>query len=277
MSTEKEEEILEKYIKGTETGEDNKLRATIGSLTAKKTEELTESINAFPNAIRLEFYNLMINLGSHTDKLARNFSENMMGLSYNIETQVDKIIESNKQLEQSNVKNSEKTNRFTKVNIWLTVIIAFTGVIGLANIFLTNEIKNETIRTNQINEQPLLIFTDYNMAPYKVTNSGKGVAMNFLIVLYDKPNKQLYITSEGGIGEALAVDMSVSILPSELVKISSANANRIAIVARLLKETQKKDTAWFAIVYEDIYGNPYATLIRGPGGGYAENAKFLKL
>jgi len=272
-----DEEILKLYVKGGITGEDNRLRATIGNLTAKRSEQLTKSITALAKTITSEFFNLMTNLGSHTQKLTGTLTNDLDGLNRGIENQVEKLIRSNEELGKINLENSKKTHNFTIVNIVLTIIITLTGVVGLWNIFLTNTIKDETIKTNQINEQPLLIFTDFNITPYKISNSGKGVAMNFLMVVWDKGAKQLYITPQGGVGEALAVNSSVSISPSDLVKTNFDQAKKVPGIAKLINETEKKDTSWFVIVYEDIYGNSYATLIRGPGGDYNENAKFIKL
>lgn len=45
------EQILNTYISGSQTGEDNKLRATIGKLTADRSKDLANAINGLHQQI----------------------------------------------------------------------------------------------------------------------------------------------------------------------------------------------------------------------------------
>lgn len=263
---EKEEKILKDYIENKISGGDNVLKAAVGSINAQRTKELTGAINNLHGTVNLAASNLMTNLGFQTGNLNRG-----------IETQVNNLIASSERLSQSNEDNSKKTHRLTIWNIILTAVSTTVAFAGILNIYYTYQIKNESVRTNQINEQPFLNFTDFNDRPYKFTNSGKGVATNFILIVWDKYAKQLYATPEGSVGEALAINVSTSINPSDLTKTNFEHIKQIPAVEELLREANKKDTSWFALVYEDIYANPYATLIRGPGGNYTENVKFIKL
>jgi hypothetical protein len=274
---ENEEKILKGYTEGQATGEDNKLTAAVGLLSSKRTKELVAAIDGLHQIADRVSTNLMINLGHHVGNLNSGIEKQVQNLNGGIEQQVRNVIASNESLGSSNERYAEKMQKFTKVNIWLTTVIAVTGIIGLWNIILTNQIKDESIRANQINEQPLLIFTDFSEKPYKISNSGKGVATNFLMVLWDKNGKQLYMTPESGVGEALAVNMSIFIDPSSLIKTDFTQASKVPVIDKVIKNAQQKNTSWFAIVYEDIYGNPYATLVRGQGGDYTENVRFIRL
>ncbi len=274
---EKEEEILEGYIKGTKHGEDNKLRATVGSLGSKRSKELSDSINTLKNTISHSVSNLIINNTHNAGELKRGIDEQVQNLNQGIARQAENIISSNERLSESNESNAQKTHKFTIVNIFLTVIIAATGVIGLWNIYLTNEIKDESIKANQISEQPFLNFVDEGQ-PFKFINSGKGVALNIILLVWDKPQKQLYITPESSVGEALGVDKNGVI---ENTQLDKANINQIKKqiprIAKAIDIAQSKDTAWFALVYDDIYGKTFVTLVRGTGGDYREAVQFIRL
>ncbi len=118
---EKEEEILEKYIRGTQTGEDNKLRAAVGSLDSKRTKELTTSLNALERSINHSVSNLIINIDHNAGNLIRSVGTSMESLGQSIEKQIDNLIESNEKLGRSNEK-------YTISMKWLTASLVLVGV-----------------------------------------------------------------------------------------------------------------------------------------------------
>lgn len=270
-----EEEILDGYINGTKHGQDNKLRATIGSISAKRSKELSNSIKDLESHLGLSIKNLLVNLTYNVENINNCLSKQVEVLNQGIRKETDKLITSNEILSKSNEKNAEKTHKFTKVNILLTAIIVISGVIGLLNLYLTNQIKSESIKANQISEQPFLNFIDDNK-PYKFINSGKGVALNFLLLLWDGSNKQFYITSDGAIGEALGINQTGYIANTELIKISEDQIKKISRLNKLVEKVKLGDNPWFALIYNDIYDREFATVIFGQIGEYKEAVRFLE-
>lgn len=118
---EKEEEILEKYIKGQTHGEDNKLRATIGSLNAKVTTELVKTIVQLKSEIANSTHNLHTGLSFFTDKLTRTMSDEVSALNQGIARQIENMIRSNERLSRSN-------ERYAKWMKWLTIGLVATSV-----------------------------------------------------------------------------------------------------------------------------------------------------
>ena len=63
------EEILKSYIKGTASGEDNKLRATIGKLTADRNKDLADSIKGLNQQMAVTILNLQHTISENADKM----------------------------------------------------------------------------------------------------------------------------------------------------------------------------------------------------------------
>jgi hypothetical protein len=118
---EKEEEILDKYIKGITTGEDNKLRATVGSLNAKVTKGLIETIIQLKSEIANSASNLHTGLSFFTDKLSKTMSDEVSALNHGIAQQVENLIASNERLSKSN-------EQYAKWMKWLTIGLVATSV-----------------------------------------------------------------------------------------------------------------------------------------------------
>jgi len=68
----KPEQILEEYIKGTKTGADNQLRASIGKLTADRTKELTNAIQALHQQFPITISELRQTISRNTDNLIKS-------------------------------------------------------------------------------------------------------------------------------------------------------------------------------------------------------------
>ena len=119
MDTEKQ--ILEDYIKGSRTGSDNQLRAAIGSLNAKSTEELSKAVS-----------NLHQQIPTTISKLRNNLSQ-----------QTDKMIETNKRIADSNSKYAKALNTFTFVLAIATIALVVVGFLQYLTIRQSTE--------NQIN------------------------------------------------------------------------------------------------------------------------------
>lgn len=275
---EKEEEILDKYIKGTYSGEDNKLRAVVGSLTSKSSKELTEAIKTLNGAIKFYASNLILNNTSNIDRLNRGIDEQVGYLNRGIAQQTLNIINSNKELSESNKRSAEKTHKFTRINTILTFFIVLTGAISLWNIILTIDIKNESIRANQISEQPFLEFINDGGKPVKFINSGKGVALNILFLKWNNTNKELYVTLEGEVGGALGVGREGEMDVTRMGRVDTQEiVKKIPSISKIIQITNKENINWLALVYEDVYGRQFATLFRGTGGDYNKATEFLKL
>lgn len=121
---EKEEKILDTYIQGKQSGEDNKLRAAIGSLNAKRTKELSDSITVLKSTIDSSIHNLIISIHHQGDSLNRSLEQQVSNLNSCMAQQVDNLIESNMKLGASN----EKYAYWMK---WLTFGLLITSVAGV--------------------------------------------------------------------------------------------------------------------------------------------------
>ena len=99
------EEILKSYIEGRETGEDNKLRAAIGKLSADRSQELTNVLKALHQQIPMTVSELRSTISRNTDKM----------------------IESNERLSKSN-------EAYAKWMKWLTFGLL---AIGLAQVVIS--------------------------------------------------------------------------------------------------------------------------------------------
>jgi hypothetical protein len=128
----KEQEILEGYIRGTHHGEDNKLRAAVGSLNAKKATELTEVLSRLNRDIGSMVSNLMINNTSNAEKLTRGIEDQINNLNGGIERQVDNLITSNERLSRSNEKYAQAMK-------WLTAGLLIIGVLQLIQNYLISK------------------------------------------------------------------------------------------------------------------------------------------
>lgn len=103
----------------------------------------------------------------------------------------------------------EKTEKSNTINQILTFVIAITAVLSLANIYISDKIKNEAIRSNQIAQQPFLDLVADIGVPVRYTNKGKGVAMNIFVVKWNNNDQKIYITKEGNVSSALAIEQEV--------------------------------------------------------------------
>jgi hypothetical protein len=149
--------------------------------------------------------------------------------------------------------------------LYLAVASIIFGIISSIASWYT--VQN-SIKANIISEQPFLNFVDIDQEPYQFINSGKGAALNIFLILWDKNGKQLYVTPEGAVLEAVSPSTTVlgKIDAGALVRSNfSEMRNKLPKMERLFQVAEKEDTSWFALIYEDIYGRKYATLIRGPG------------
>jgi hypothetical protein len=86
-----EEEILKEYIDGRQTGDDNRLNAAIGQLTADRSRDLTNSV----------------------DNLRVQLSLTVSDLRKTITTNTENVIKSSERLSQSNESNAKSMNRLT--------------------------------------------------------------------------------------------------------------------------------------------------------------------
>ncbi|GEM_PF-1330109 len=163
-----------------------------------------------------------------------------------------------------------------------TLYVAVASILfGLASSLISLSAVQNSKETNIISEQPFLNFTDINNNPYKFINSGKGVALNIFLVLWDKPGNQLYVTPENAVLEAGAPGTNIvgSIEAKELVRSSFLETeSKLPFISKLFKTAIKENTSWFALIYQDIYGRRYATLVRGPGTKeYTKAVEFIDL
>jgi hypothetical protein len=151
------------------------------------------------------------------------------------------------------------------ITLYLAIASIIFGIISSVTSWYT--VQN-SIETNIISEQPFLSFVDINNKPYQFINIGKGVALNINLMLWDKPAGQLYTTPEGAVIEAIAPGTTPlgCIDSHDLIKTDFAEVkNKLPSMSKLFQATEKEDTSWFSLNYEDIYGRKYSTLIRGPG------------
>ncbi len=173
---------------------------------------------------------------------------------------------------------SEKgINRFTSWNkrLWFdfknntTLYIATASIVfGLVSSIAAYLTVQNAIQANIISEQPFLNFVDMGNKPYQFLNTGKGVALNIFLILWDKPRNQLYATPEGAVIEAIPPGSAIPghIDAGDLIKANSVEVeDKLPSISRLFQAASQEDTSWFSLIYEDIYGRKYATLIRGPG------------
>ncbi len=96
----KPEEIIQKYIDGVESGQDNMLNAAIGKLSADRSKELSSSIQNFHHQIPITVSELR-------DTISRN---------------TDKIITSNEKLAKSNVS-------YIQWMKYLTLALVLVGIL----------------------------------------------------------------------------------------------------------------------------------------------------
>ena len=149
--------------------------------------------------------------------------------------------------------------------LYIAIASIIFGLVSSAASWLT--VQN-SIQANIISEQPFLNFIDIDDQPYQFINSGKGVALNIFLILWDKPGSQLYATPERAVIEAIAPG---NVTPGHidarsLIKTSSSDIeDKLPGIAGLFQAANHEDTSWFSLIYEDIYGRKYATLVRGPG------------
>ena len=66
------EQILDTYISGTQTGEDNKLRATIGKLSAERSKELSDTILVLQKQIPVSISDLRSTISNNADKIIQS-------------------------------------------------------------------------------------------------------------------------------------------------------------------------------------------------------------
>src|SRR5882724_5967003 len=125
-----EQKILDSYISGAISGEAQKLEAAIGSLNARRTEELTSTILALRNTINSSVRDLMINNGSNADNIVRGVDASMDFLGKGIEIQVANLIRSNERLSESN----EKYTFWIK---WLTFGLVLASIAQVTISFLS--------------------------------------------------------------------------------------------------------------------------------------------
>lgn len=66
------EQILNTYISGDQTGEDNKLRATVGKLSAERSKELTNAISTLQKQIPVSISDLRSTISNNADKIIQS-------------------------------------------------------------------------------------------------------------------------------------------------------------------------------------------------------------
>ena len=66
------EQILNTYISGTQTGEDNKLRAAVGKLSAERSKELTNAISTLQKQIPASINDLRSTISNNADKIIQS-------------------------------------------------------------------------------------------------------------------------------------------------------------------------------------------------------------
>ena len=96
------ETILQDYINDRETGQDNKLKAAIGKLTADRMQELSQSIQTLKNQIPLSVLDLRQTISQNTDKMIA-----------------------------SNEKLSESNEYYAKWMKWLTFGLVITSIVQI--------------------------------------------------------------------------------------------------------------------------------------------------
>lgn len=120
---ENEEQIIEEYILGQKSGEDNKLRAAIGNLNANRTRELSDSIDKFQNQLFISTNDLNAGIRAGVDDLTNVFHRS--------------LLETKDQLQYLNKNLSNFNNQSSKLQFWLILWTAVIALATLANVFIT--------------------------------------------------------------------------------------------------------------------------------------------
>jgi len=176
-----------------------------------------------------------------------------------------------------------KNKSFTeKVSFWNLFAIIATLIVLFFYTGYTKDIANEAIKTTQINSRPLLSLTytdtEGDQEPYNIRNFGKGPALNVIVVVRDIKSNGIFLSNQGDMLIALPQDITMKIPRSNLQELSTEEAKtKLPGANSLIEELSKKQNNQFALVYEDIFGNTFATIFKGSIYEYGEGIEFAEL
>jgi hypothetical protein len=133
----KEEEILEGYVNGRLHGEDNKLQAAIGSLSARRMNALSEALLEFNRDIKFNLSNLILNNSHNAQDLNRGLgqlnngiSQGARELSRSMGESQDELARLNINLEASIHSSDKHSNAMRNLTVGLVCIALAQAVVA---------------------------------------------------------------------------------------------------------------------------------------------------
>ncbi|MEA1929802.1 MAG: hypothetical protein U9M92_02920 [Patescibacteria group bacterium] len=141
----------------------------------------------------------------------------------------------------------------------------------------TRNIAKEAIKANQIGSRSVLTFLGEYLQPFKFTNVGNGPAFN-IVIIRGNPDGVMLLSSEGMVVGNLPVGGIGSIKQTDLNQIDKDKIKQKLPYARnLIEELFAKESNSITLVYQDLFGNKFASVISGVGGDYSEAFEFKEL
>lgn len=155
------------------------------------------------------------------------------------------------------------------------LVMTFLGAlyIGLKQ----NEINQNLLNVGYTDLQPILAFhAEYN-DPFKFKNVGKGPAFNIVLFQGNREGKIL-INPDKFIITAISVEESGVIPRKELVETNLEVIKKsYPEVCSEVKQALESKVNWIALLYQDLNGKKFFSIIFGEIGAKNPAMKYLKL
>ena len=141
----------------------------------------------------------------------------------------------------------------------------------------TKGILDETKRSSQLSQQPLLDFWAEYDDPFKFENKGTGPALN-IVLMQGYATGEMFYSAEKDILSALSVGKTTGVKKANLIKANKDEIiKKVSYASDLITELSEKDNNWLCLIYEDVFKNKFATIINGTGNEYYEMIEFKKI
>jgi len=161
---------------------------------------------------------------------------------------------------------------FCKIEFWNLIILAITLLVLIFYTYYTKQLVSEAIKNNQISLRPLLgLITEYE-TPFKFLNTGRGPALKG-----DKNGKMFLVKQDSVVG-GLAVN-GIGLIPYADVQETDKEKiiQRLPYASDFIAEISKKENGYIAIIYEDMFGDHFASIHNGEGNEFSKAMEFKEI
>lgn len=143
------------------------------------------------------------------------------------------------------------------------IVLTATFIILIFYTFYTYDIAKKTTESNRLTSRPVLVLLNEQDTPYRFKNVGNGPALNIIIVR--GYSGDLFLNAEEHVLTAVPSNNGTGGIPeNSLEKISKNELIRnVPKIKELVEELLKKENNFICLIYEDIYGKSFASIVNG--------------